>query len=307
MQADSSSSTPSVAFSHANATAARQGVNDVLELLRSMNLTDDVKLQVAGCLNNEVSTDTHLARTPDSLPDLIEYHGSPISLSDGSIDEGTLDDAVSDAEGLEAPPDSTTDEESPVAGIAATTVLHAAAPAPVAAVAPAPVAAVAPAPVAAVSPAPAALQFLLAPPLPTPESVAALEAGLVPSLEPGSTPGIAADGLPMLSPTLAELVMPQWGGKRIAPGVVIPAGLLPAGHREVYLPEGVLVIPGNDVPAPYYVVTVGRLVGLIASWSRAAPLVNGVHCVTFHRIDNLAFGLQLVAGAVRSGTGIMMP
>ncbi|KAG6379551.1 hypothetical protein JVT61DRAFT_10050 [Boletus reticuloceps] len=100
----------------------------------------------------------------------------------------------------------------------------------------------------------------------------------------------AANPIPILPVVPAVLI-----AHPVAP--VIPAEHFTTSHHGV-----LFLLPLQNLPGPYYLITKGRSVGVIADWSCASPLVTGVKGAVFHKVLSVGLGLQSMLSAINNGT-----
>ncbi|KAF8995728.1 hypothetical protein BDZ89DRAFT_1149449 [Hymenopellis radicata] len=64
--------------------------------------------------------------------------------------------------------------------------------------------------------------------------------------------------------------------------------------------------PAAGTPGPYYAITRGRLVGVIAGWDKASPACIGVGGAVFRSVPSLETGKQVVESALRCGSCMLL-
>ncbi|KAF9044659.1 hypothetical protein BDZ89DRAFT_1128053 [Hymenopellis radicata] len=65
--------------------------------------------------------------------------------------------------------------------------------------------------------------------------------------------------------------------------------------------------PSPGTPGPYYVITRGRVVGIIAGWDRASPNCIGVSGAVFRSVPSADVGKQVVEAALAGGACMLLP
>ncbi|KAH7917831.1 hypothetical protein BV22DRAFT_1025661, partial [Leucogyrophana mollusca] len=81
--------------------------------------------------------------------------------------------------------------------------------------------------------------------------------------------------------------------------------LIPSGHYTITYNNFIFTLPLQDEPGPYYLITRGRLVGVIAQ-QRASPLVIGVGGASFSKAGSIHRGWQLVEDAIDDGLAMYL-
>ncbi|KAF9035675.1 hypothetical protein BDZ89DRAFT_1036139 [Hymenopellis radicata] len=78
-----------------------------------------------------------------------------------------------------------------------------------------------------------------------------------------------------------------------------PFQVLPANFQYVR--------PADGTPGPYYAITRGRVVGVVAGWDRASPSCIGVGGAVFRSVPSLNIGKQVVQTALAAGSCMILP
>ncbi|KIJ09042.1 hypothetical protein PAXINDRAFT_38235, partial [Paxillus involutus ATCC 200175] len=73
---------------------------------------------------------------------------------------------------------------------------------------------------------------------------------------------------------------------------------IPTGHYSITYNAVSFVLPFQEEPGPFYLITRGRLVGVVASWQKASPLVIGVSGASFSKVSSVHRGWQQVEDAI---------
>ncbi|KIJ19292.1 hypothetical protein PAXINDRAFT_153324 [Paxillus involutus ATCC 200175] len=76
---------------------------------------------------------------------------------------------------------------------------------------------------------------------------------------------------------------------------------MPNGHYSVTYNGITFVLPLQEESGPFYLITRGRLVGVIAQWARVCPLVIGVSGAAFHMVSSMQWGWQMIEAAIDDG------
>ncbi|KIJ57981.1 hypothetical protein HYDPIDRAFT_34614 [Hydnomerulius pinastri MD-312] len=66
-------------------------------------------------------------------------------------------------------------------------------------------------------------------------------------------------------------------------------------------------LPAPTATGPFYLVTVGRRVGVFSTWQRTSPHVTGVSCASFSRVESVDQGLDLLDEAIDLGEARWVP
>ncbi|KIK15806.1 hypothetical protein PISMIDRAFT_25224 [Pisolithus microcarpus 441] len=76
---------------------------------------------------------------------------------------------------------------------------------------------------------------------------------------------------------------------------------IPIGHYVVSYNSMLVVLPSEGIDGPFYFITRGRLVGIIARWENTSPLIIGVSGATFGSVSSVERGWKAVEDAIRVG------
>ncbi|KAF9028584.1 hypothetical protein BDZ89DRAFT_1038958 [Hymenopellis radicata] len=96
----------------------------------------------------------------------------------------------------------------------------------------------------------------------------------------------------------------------VAPPVV-PNVAFPATNNG-YPPYHVLpvgfsyITPAVGTPGPFYAITRGRVVGVVAGWDKASPLCIGVGGAVFRSVPSIDAGKQVVDSALSAGSCMIL-
>ncbi|KAF9037322.1 hypothetical protein BDZ89DRAFT_1129848 [Hymenopellis radicata] len=136
------------------------------------------------------------------------------------------------------------------------------------------------------------------------------------ALPQATTPSIPAAGPPPTSspasaaPAVASSAASPAPAVASSPAVITPT--LPAsnnGHPyfQVLPATFNFISPAPGTPGPYYVITRGRVVGIVAGWDRASPNCIGVGGAVFRSVPSVDAGKQLVQSALAAGACMLLP
>ncbi|KAF8833924.1 hypothetical protein BDN67DRAFT_985700 [Paxillus ammoniavirescens] len=76
---------------------------------------------------------------------------------------------------------------------------------------------------------------------------------------------------------------------------------IPSRHYTITYNGVVFILPYQGEVGPYYLITWGRLMGVVAQWQKASPLVIGVSGASFRNVTSVQRGWQLVEDAIDDG------
>ncbi|KAF8121448.1 hypothetical protein EV363DRAFT_1302084 [Boletus edulis] len=79
------------------------------------------------------------------------------------------------------------------------------------------------------------------------------------------------------------------------------APMVPSGHYVAAYKGTNFVLPFEGQPEPFYLITRGKMVGVLSNWEQVSPLVHGVSRATFRRLRagiTIAEAQQMVEKAI---------
>ncbi|KIJ13868.1 hypothetical protein PAXINDRAFT_80169, partial [Paxillus involutus ATCC 200175] len=77
--------------------------------------------------------------------------------------------------------------------------------------------------------------------------------------------------------------------------------VVPNGHYIATYNEVIFVLPYQGEIGPYYLITQGKLIGVVAQWQKASPFVIGVSGASFSKVSSVQQGWQRVEDAIDAG------
>ncbi|KAF8429325.1 hypothetical protein L210DRAFT_3652191 [Boletus edulis BED1] len=84
----------------------------------------------------------------------------------------------------------------------------------------------------------------------------------------------------------------------------LKAAAIPSGHYSVTHSGVDFLLPYEGETGPFYLITKGKKVGIIANWEKASPMVHRVCCATYRRLPSgttICKGYQMVKQAIDDG------
>ncbi|KAF9017019.1 hypothetical protein BDZ89DRAFT_1141054 [Hymenopellis radicata] len=109
----------------------------------------------------------------------------------------------------------------------------------------------------------------------------------------------------------------------VVPASVVPATVVPAAaatgipsppatnqgfpHYQVLPNTFPYERPAYGTPGPYYAITRGRVVGVVAGWDKASPLCIGVGGAVFRSVPSIDIGRSVVEAALNAGSCMLLP
>ncbi|KAF9014679.1 hypothetical protein BDZ89DRAFT_1046351 [Hymenopellis radicata] len=142
------------------------------------------------------------------------------------------------------------------------------------------------------SPGPAAAVGTSAAAVPAP----AVPTATIPAVVPVAAPTIPATVVPAALPAVPATAAPSQPATNngFSPYQVLPA-TFPYER------------PSYGTPGPYYAITRGRVVGVVAGWDKASPHCIGVSGAVFRSVPSIEIGRQVVESALNGGSCMLLP
>ncbi|KAF9014458.1 hypothetical protein BDZ89DRAFT_1142300 [Hymenopellis radicata] len=168
-------------------------------------------------------------------------------------------------------------------------------------------------PAYATQPATAAAPASISSPVPGPLGTAAVQVSPAPA--PATIPvTVVQAAQPAASTTVAAPVAPAnvvAASTSVAATTAAVNVAPPANHG--FAPYQVLPAhypyerPAYGTPGPYYAITRGRVVGVVAGWDKASPFCIGIGGAVFRSVPSIEAGKQVVEAALAAGSCMILP